>query len=59
VNEGALESKYKDFEDGVVAEAAQKIGAQAIITRNVRDFKTSAVPAYSPDELLKMLRASG
>ncbi len=57
VIEGALEGKYKDFEDGVIAEAARQIQANIITTRNVRDFKTSPVPAYSPEEMLKMLKA--
>lgn len=59
VLEGALQGRYRDFEDGVVAEAAHHVGASAIITRNLRDFRISAVPAYSPLEVLKMLRAGG
>jgi predicted nucleic acid-binding protein len=57
VLEGALEGKFKDFEDGVIAEAARQIKANVIITRNVRDFKTSPVPAHSPAEMLKILKA--
>ena len=57
VIEGALEGKYKDFEDGVVAEATRQIRANIIITRNVRDYKTSPVPAQSPVEMLKILKA--
>ncbi len=57
VIEGALEGKFKDFEDGVIAEEARQIQAKVIITRNVRDFKTSPVPAHSPEEMLKMLKA--
>ena len=56
VIEGALEGKYKDFEDGVIAEAARQIQADVIITRNVRDFRTSPVPAHSPAEMLKILK---
>lgn len=57
VLEGALEGKFKDFEDGVIAEAACQIKANFIVTRNVRDFKTSPVPAHSPSEMLKILKA--
>ena len=57
VIEGALEGKYKDFEDGVIAEAARQIRANFIVTRNVRDFKTSPVPAHSAAETLKLLKA--
>lgn len=56
VIERALEGKYKDFEDGVIAEAARQIHANAIITRNVRDYKASPVSAQSPDEMLKILK---
>ena len=55
--EGTLEGKYKDFEDGMIAEAARQIEAKVIITRNVRDYKTSAVPAHSPAEMLKIRKA--
>jgi predicted nucleic acid-binding protein len=57
VLEGALEGKFKDFEDGVISEAACHIKANVIVTRNVRDFKTSPVPAHSPSEMLKILKA--
>lgn len=57
VIEGALEGRYKDFEDGMIAEAARQIHANAIITRNIKDYKTSSVPAHSPAEMLKILKA--
>jgi hypothetical protein len=55
--ESALEGAYDDFEDGVVSEAASHVGAKAIITRNVRHYRNSSVPAYLPSEILKMLTA--
>jgi len=57
VIEGALEGKYKDFEDGVIAEAVRQINANVIVSRNVSDYKTSPMPAHSPAELLKILKA--
>ena len=57
VIEEALEGKYKDFEDGVIAEAARQIQANVIITRNVKDYKASPIPAHSPSEMLKLLKA--
>lgn len=57
VLEGALEGKYDDFEDGVVSEAAHHVGVKAIVTRNVRHYKDSAVPAYLPTQILEMLMA--
>ena len=58
VLEGALESKYDDFEDGVVSEAASHVGTTAIITRNVRHYRNSPVPAYLPIDVLKMFKAA-
>jgi predicted nucleic acid-binding protein len=49
----ALELPMRDFEDALQAAAAMACGAQFIITRNERDFKTSPVPALSPDAFLR------
>jgi predicted nucleic acid-binding protein len=57
VLESAIERTYEDFEDGVVSEAASQVGAKAIITRNVRHYRNSSVPAYLPTDILKMLAA--
>jgi predicted nucleic acid-binding protein len=57
VLEGALSSKFKDFEDAVVHEVAHQVSAHAIVSRNIRDFKRSTLPVYSPSELEKMIRA--
>ena len=42
-----------DWEDALQAAAAQTAGASFIVTRNVKDFKFSRVPALEPAELLK------
>lgn len=55
----ALEDKHDDFEDGVISEAANVVGARAIATRNVRNYKGSKVRAYLPAEILEMLDAAG
>jgi predicted nucleic acid-binding protein len=54
VLDGALASKAADFEDAVLAEAALQAGAQAIITRNLRDFAHSPVRAHTPAQWLAM-----
>jgi predicted nucleic acid-binding protein len=59
VLEAALVGKFDDFEDGVVSEAAHHVGARAIVTRNVKHYRGSAVPAYLPSEILEMLIAGG
>jgi predicted nucleic acid-binding protein len=54
---GALETKNRDFEDGVISESATLTEASAIITRNINDYRGSKLPAYTPEEFLKMLKA--
>lgn len=41
-----------DFEDAVQAAAAMVCGARQIVTRNLKDFKRSPVPALTPGEIL-------
>lgn len=48
-------NKMPDFEDAVVAESAHHAGAQAIITRNLKDFARSPVRAYTPAQWLAMM----
>ena len=48
----AAEMKWTDYEDAVQAATAERIHASAIITRNVRDYRESAVPAFTPGEFL-------
>lgn len=52
VIDAALNSPLKDFEDAVLAESAHSAGAQAIITRNGRDFHRGPLRVYSPLEWL-------
>ena len=48
--ENALESKFKDFEDGVQYFCARKIDANLILTSNKKDFKHSEIKVLSPLE---------
>ena len=48
----AAELQWSDFEDAVQSVTAQKVHADYIVTRNVRDFKKSRVIAFTPSELL-------
>lgn len=51
-----LKSRYKDFEDALQILCAYKIEKlDYIVTRNIKDFKDSEIPAFSPDELLTKL----
>lgn len=54
VIEKALSSDFKDFEDALQYFSAKKCGAEAIITRNKKDFKTSELPLYLPTEYLAL-----
>ena len=55
VLESALASDLGDFEDAVVYQAARHAGAQAIVTRNLKDFQGADLPVYSSAELVKIL----
>jgi len=52
VLEGALQSKIEDFEDAVLEQAGRLVGADAIVTRNTKDFRKSSIKALDPVELL-------
>ncbi len=56
VLEGALTSKFADFEDAVLHQAALNAGVQGIVTRNIQDFKGAKIPVYSPEELARLLQ---
>ncbi|OEU59048.1 MAG: twitching motility protein PilT [Desulfobulbaceae bacterium S3730MH12] len=57
VIENALESKFSDFEDSVLHESARHAGAEYIVTRNIKDFTKSKIPAYTPTEFLSMIES--
>lgn len=43
---------WPDFEDAVVAAAAEAADCTAIVTRNVKDFPSSPVAVLTPEEFL-------
>jgi len=52
----ALNSDFRDFEDGLQNYAAMKAGhIDAIITRNLKDYKTSEISILSPGSYLKAM----
>ena len=57
VLESALGIDFNDFEDAVIHEAACHVGADAIVTRNLKDYKKSRIPVYSSEELARILTA--
>lgn len=48
----AAKMEWNDFEDAVQSATAQRVHADYLITRNVRDFTRSKIPAFTPAELL-------
>ena len=55
--EQAAAMKWKDFEDAIQYLAATQVKAQYIITRNLKDFSLSEIPAITPDVLLEILNS--
>ena len=51
----AAEMLTSDFEDAVQMCCAERIKADFIVTRNIRDFKNSKVPVLKLSELLERL----
>ncbi|MBY0433985.1 MAG: twitching motility protein PilT [Cyclobacteriaceae bacterium] len=51
--ENNVSSSFRDFEDGLQYFSAVKVvGIEAIITRNIRDFKSSSIPVLTPAQFL-------
>ena len=44
-----------DFEDAMQVAAAQACNAQYIVTRNIRDYEQSPIPAMTPQQSLEQL----
>ena len=51
----AVSLPMADFEDAMQVAAARACGARHIVTRNVRDFARSPIPAITPREALAEL----
>lgn len=51
------DSNFKDFEDGIQYYTALESQCELIITRNLKDFRKSAIPVLSPKEYLTKIKA--
>ena len=51
--EKAASKMWNDYEDAVQAATAERICAKAIITRNIKDYQQSIIPAFTPAEFLE------
>jgi len=54
--ENALHAAFPDFEDAVLHAAAQHVGANFMVTRDATGFGKAAIPVFTPDEILKVLK---
>lgn len=53
----ALSLNFKDFEDAVQCASALAENPDAIVTRNIKDYKNSILKIYSPSEFLLFLQS--
>ena len=51
------DDNFSDFEDCLQMQCALSLHADYIVTRNVKDFAASEIPAITPEEFLKILEA--
>jgi predicted nucleic acid-binding protein len=55
--EKALDLPFADYEDAVQHSCATSEGLEAIVTRNVRDYKNSVLPVFTPAEFLSHIKS--
>lgn len=55
----AIDSRLQDFEDAVIEQSAYLCGVDYIVTRNLKDYKKSVVPAIDPSRFLTLLPWAG
>lgn len=54
----AASNPMGDYEDAVIAESANRNGIDLILTRNVKDFEESPVPALTPTDFVRIYKPS-
>ena len=55
----AYRSSMPDFEDALIAFAAQRCGVDLIVTRNLEDFAASPVPCMTPQAFVETCKPHG
>ena len=58
VLQSALNLPISDFEDAIQIASAINAKLDAIVTRNLSDYKNSPLPVYSPSDFLALLAAT-
>ncbi|RYY34523.1 MAG: PIN domain-containing protein [Sphingobacteriaceae bacterium] len=51
----ALHSDFTDFEDAIQHFIAKKHQCDLIITRNIKDYKNSTIPVFTPEQFLRSI----
>ena len=51
-----LFANYKDFEDGLLMESAERAFLDGIVTNNITDFRDSPIPVYAPGQIVEYLK---
>ena len=54
VVEAIKQENFSDFEDCLQEKCALEINADYIVTNNIKDFKSSKIPAVTPFEMLEI-----
>lgn len=52
----AMNSSWKDFEDSVQYESAVQIRSDYLVTRNIKDYKSTFVKVITPSEFLEKFK---
>ena len=55
----AARLKWEDYEDRLIAMAADKVRADYLITRDAKGFERSPIPVLSPTEWLALMKERG
>ena len=50
-----MRKEFIDFEDCLQDECAEEIGAAYIVTRNIKDFTKSKIPAVIPSDFVDLM----
>ena len=54
----AISAGIADYEDAVMIEIAIRSGMDCIVTRNLKDYTSAAIPVYHPEDFLKLLETA-
>jgi len=53
-----VDDEFSDFEDGIQYFTAFESNLDSIVTRNLKDFRKSKLPVFTPEQFLSSLRTN-